>query len=88
MPPLFSSKYSPFLFVFVFVFVFVFLSMPINAPCAGGKLSLSDTEIQWIKDHRVITIAPDPDFPPIDFFDSKGTYKGIAADYIESIEEK
>lgn len=85
MLPLFFSKYSSFLLVVSLFFVLV---SPIDAPCAGEDLHLSDAEKQWIMDHPVVRIAPDPDFPPIDFFDEKGDYKGIAADYIKLMEKE
>ncbi len=48
---------------------------------------LTSEESNWLKTNPVITLAPDPDFPPIDFFEN-GYYIGIAADFISIIEEK
>ena len=48
---------------------------------------LTEAEQNWIYDHPVIRIAPDPEFPPIEYFDENDQYKGIAADYMEIISE-
>ena len=38
------------------------------------KVVLTDVERQWLKAHPVITLAPDPDFKPIESFDKNGNY--------------
>jgi PAS domain S-box-containing protein len=49
---------------------------------------LSAEENQWLKDHPVIRLAPDPDFKPIEYFDQNGAYQGAAADIIRILERK
>ena len=50
---------------------------------------LTDSEKQWIRDHPRIQIGVDGNWPPIDFFDSEsGIHVGIAAEYIELLEER
>ncbi|MRR55002.1 MAG: PAS domain S-box protein [Deltaproteobacteria bacterium] len=49
---------------------------------------LSTAERAWLKDHPVIRLAPDPDFPPVEYFDRNGRYQGITADYVAHIEKK
>lgn len=49
--------------------------------------SLLEEEKQWLKEHPVIRIAPAPNYPPLDFFDKFGNYKGISADYMKLIED-
>lgn len=51
-------------------------------------LGLTAEEVAWLNDHPVIRIAPDPDFPPIEFLDKQGVYRGIAADFIHLLETK
>ncbi|WP_459865713.1 ATP-binding protein [Endothiovibrio diazotrophicus] len=51
-----------------------------------GGLTLD--ERRWLTDHPVVRVAPDPDFPPVEFFDADGRYRGIAADFIELVELK
>ncbi len=41
---------------------------------------MSEEESEWLVAHPVIRLAPDPDFPPIEYFDENGEYRGIAAD--------
>jgi ABC-type amino acid transport substrate-binding protein len=52
------------------------------------KLQLSQAEQDFIAEHPVIRLGVDPTFVPFEFIDSDGTYKGIAADYIELICER
>ncbi|MCK4826228.1 transporter substrate-binding domain-containing protein, partial [bacterium] len=62
---------------------------PAHATAIGdGSVSLTPEEVEWLKKHPVITLAPDPDFHPIEFFDAQGKYKGISADYTALLEEK
>ena len=48
---------------------------------------LSEKEKLWLENHPVIRVGPDPLFPPIEFFDEDGKYKGVAADYISLLEK-
>ncbi|MCP3903667.1 MAG: SpoIIE family protein phosphatase [Planctomycetes bacterium] len=54
----------------------------------GSAIDLTDEERAWLESHPVIRVAPDPDFPPFEFFDDGGHYVGIAAEYIEAIDER
>ncbi len=50
---------------------------------------LSPEERAWLKRHDgIISLAPDPAFHPIEFFDSAGRYDGITSDYIRLLEKK
>lgn len=49
---------------------------------------LTATERAWLKAHPVIRLAPDPDFPPVEFFDRNRGYNGITAGYVALIEKK
>jgi len=51
----------------------------------GEPIVLTPSEQKWIKEHPVILCAPDPDFPPAEFFTASGQYKGLVADYLEII---
>lgn len=55
---------------------------------ADAKGPLTTRESEWLAAHPDITIAPDPNYPPIEYFDENGEYRGIAADYIALIEKK
>ena len=52
------------------------------------SLNLTEQEKTWIAEHPVIRLAPDPAFPPLEFFDQKGRYTGFVADYIKLIGER
>jgi PAS domain S-box-containing protein len=58
------------------------------ADSAAGTVTLTDAERQWLRAHPVITLAPDPDFKPIEYFDKNGIYQGAAADIIRLLEKK
>jgi len=66
----------------VLMLFFVFLS---NISVA---IDLTENEKHWLKNHPVIRIGPDPEFPPIEYFNDKGKYIGIAADYMSIIENQ
>lgn len=66
-----------------------FLTIPVVSFASDiESFGFSPEEIAWLKEHPVVRLAPDPDFPPIEFIDSEGKYKGIAAGYIKILEEK
>jgi PAS domain S-box-containing protein len=55
---------------------------------AGSVASnaLTPQEKSWLAAHPVIRVAPDPDFPPIEWFDEHGNFTGIAADFLTLIQ--
>lgn len=55
---------------------------------ALGLAVFSPDERQWITDHPVIRVAPDPRYPPFELLDEHGIYTGISADYLDLISEK
>jgi PAS domain S-box-containing protein len=48
---------------------------------------LTAEERAWLTAHPVIRFAPDPDFPPTEYFDENGTYSGMTADYLALLEK-
>lgn len=52
------------------------------------KIVFTEAELAWMIDHPHITVAPDPTYGPIEFFDDQGVFKGVAADYLKWIEDK
>jgi serine phosphatase RsbU (regulator of sigma subunit)/ABC-type amino acid transport substrate-binding protein len=54
----------------------------------GVKVSLTQEEQAWLVEHPTIRVAPDPDAPPFEFFDTKGVYRGITADYLALLEDR
>ncbi len=57
--------------------------------CCKEKDILSRQERAWLdKNRETITLAPEPDYPPVNFIDKMGQFRGIAADYIALIEKR
>lgn len=57
----------------------IFSAVASTASPSNMRVSLTADERAWLAEHPVIRLAPDPDFPPIEFIDSNGSYQGIAA---------
>ncbi len=54
----------------------------------NNGFEFSAEELSWLAEHPIVRLAPDPDFPPIEFIDSHGVYRGIAADFIRLLGKK
>ncbi len=48
--------------------------------------SLTLSQIDWLKNHKVLSIGISTDLPPFEFIDKEGSYEGIGAEYIKRIE--
>jgi PAS domain S-box-containing protein len=82
-------RFMRFLYILLFMLLLAAPPFPVAAAeKSAGSVKLTDAERQWLKEHPVITLAPDPDFKPIEYFDSNGNYKGAAADIIRILEKK
>jgi len=55
---------------------------------ADKEVALTAGEKAWLKAHPVIRLAPDPDFPPTEFLDANGAYRGLAADYMALVQKR
>lgn len=53
---------------------------------ANSKDILTPSERLWLHNHPNLRIAPDPLFPPIEYFDSDNMFQGLASEYISEIE--
>jgi diguanylate cyclase (GGDEF)-like protein/PAS domain S-box-containing protein len=49
---------------------------------AQGSDWLTQEQKDWIIAHPIVTVAPDPHFVPIEYFNERGDYCGMAADYL------
>ncbi len=67
----------------------LFLLSPSWAHAAAAQKHdiITSQEREWLERHPIIRLAPDPDFPPIEYLDENGRYQGIAADYTRLLEE-
>lgn len=56
----------------------------------GARIEiLNPSERAWLDRHAgLIRLAPDPNFPPFEFFSEDGKYEGIVSDYVRRIEER
>ena len=48
-----------------------------------SRIQLSDTELNWLKQHTGIRLGIDRHWPPVEFVDHKGQYQGLSSDFIE-----
>lgn len=62
-------------------FVLLLFVLPVRA---DGWNELTEKERAWLKQHPVIRLGVDPQWPPFEYLD-EGEYKGLAADYIRLI---
>ena len=51
-------------------------------------LDLTTQEEAWLAAHPVIRVGIDPAWPPYEFVDKQGQYRGISADYMTLISHK
>ena len=52
------------------------------------QVQLTDAEKAWLAEHPEVTLAPDPVFAPFEYFDKGGQYVGMAADFVQLVQEK
>ncbi|MFO7748966.1 MAG: transporter substrate-binding domain-containing protein [Desulfobacteraceae bacterium] len=56
-------------------------------PALAGALDLTKNEQAWLDNHPVIKAAPDPHFPPVEYFDENKRFKGMSAEYVSLLEK-
>jgi len=66
---------------YLLLFLLILISINLQA------LELNTEEEIWLEQQQTIRIAPDPNFPPIEWSDEEGNYRGISADYMELISQ-
>ncbi|MGC8865493.1 MAG: transporter substrate-binding domain-containing protein [Bacteroidales bacterium] len=73
-----------------FLFILAAISFAVLQGYAKPEnVVLSSSEQSWLKQHASqIRFAPNPTWPPAEFVDDSGNYRGIAAEYIERIENQ
>jgi len=49
------------------------------------KIQLNEDQKNWIKNHPVIHVGGEIDWPPYDFVDETGQYVGLAKDYLDVV---
>jgi len=68
--------------------ILLFHGLVYSSTALSAELVLSAEEKQWLADHPIIRLSPDPAFAPIEEVTDNGEYVGMAADYMELIEKK
>ncbi len=49
---------------------------------AVAPVALTETQRAWLAQHSFIRLGVDPEWPPFEFFDSQGRYRGMSADFM------
>ncbi len=62
--------------------------VPPPASKAKTPVELSLREKSFLKDHPVIRVGVDPDYPPFEWIDDEGRHQGISSDYIQLLQER
>ncbi len=73
---------------FFFGFSLIYSGTVAGDTAADFRKTLTAGENSWLDTHPVIRYVGDPNFPPIDFINAQGKYKGMGADYLEQIAER
>jgi len=60
----------------------------LTAAAKAPMLDLSSEQRAWLAEHPHIRLASDHAWPPFEFIDDQGNYKGIAADYMRLLEQR
>jgi PAS domain S-box-containing protein len=63
------------------------LAQPIQDALVAPDL-LTVEEREWLGQHPALRLAPDPNFPPVEYCDQDGRYRGLVADYYRLIESR
>jgi len=53
-----------------------------------SALQLTEEEIKWLKEHPVVKVGVDHDWPPIESVDENGLHYGISASYLDLLEKR
>ncbi|MDD0973393.1 bifunctional diguanylate cyclase/phosphodiesterase [Pseudomonas fontis] len=54
----------------------------------AGAFTLTDEEQAWLSAHPQLRLGVDASWPPFEYRDQEGRYQGLAADYIELLQER
>jgi PAS domain S-box-containing protein len=79
------------IFFFCRLLLFILPAIALLSPPAAADsrpLPLTAAERQWLADHPVIRVAPDPDFPPLEAVDPQGEFAGIYISFLRMFEQK
>lgn len=75
----------------VFVFLRSLLLLVLFHTVGSGEVpqvELSPEEREYLEKIGPITVAPDPEWPPFEYIDSRGNFAGIARDLLDLVEDR
>lgn len=49
---------------------------------------LNESEKAWLKEHKVIVLGGEANWPPIEFISPEGVHKGLASEYLKLLEQR
>ena len=85
----FSINFFRFRIHFLLITFIIICNCGIFCSISNASDILTEKERTWLqKNEGKIRLGPDPNAPPLDFFNEKGEYKGLTADYVRLIEKK
>lgn len=66
-----------------FILMIIFISSLFSSVLEENKSMFTPEELEWIKNNPVVKIGADSNWPPFEYVDETGKYRGIASDYLE-----
>ncbi|QKF67789.1 BvgS-like domain-containing two-component system sensor histidine kinase/response regulator fusion protein [Arcobacter venerupis] len=66
-----------------FILMIIFISSLFSSVLEENKSIFTPEELEWIKNNPVVKIGADSNWPPFEYVDETGKYRGIASDYLE-----
>jgi PAS domain S-box-containing protein len=78
---------SPMFKHILLVLTFILGSLQV-LPAQSEEIEFTDEEIRWISEHKSVRYGIDPTYPPFEFFDSNGNYRGMIPEYLNIISER
>ena len=68
--------------------LFLLQGLVFSSAVFSAQVVLTAEERQWLNEHPLIRLSPNPAFAPIEEVNARGEYVGMAADYMTLIEKK
>ncbi|HBP20893.1 MAG TPA: hypothetical protein DEA08_24275, partial [Planctomycetes bacterium] len=64
------------------------LLIALAGPLGAQTLPLTPEEQRWLDSRPLVRLGPAPNFPPVEFFDAQGAYRGLTADVMRIVEQR
>lgn len=69
------------------IFLLLFFVVSLVFRVGASDLALDPEEADWVAKHKVLRIGVTPDWPPFEYIDKNGDYRGLSADFIRLVTE-